>query len=42
MVILMVLALGVALAWPVVGYWALLLLLLARPVRLLLDRFDAR
>lgn len=42
MVILMVVALAVALLWPTVGYWALLLLLLAHPVKLLLDRFDAR
>lgn len=42
MVILMIVALAVALLWPAIGYWALLLLLVARPVKLLLDRFDAR
>lgn len=41
MVILMVVALGVALAWPAVGYWALLLLLASRPVQLLLARLGA-
>jgi uncharacterized membrane protein len=42
MVILMVVALAVALAWPVIGYWALLLLLLSHPVKVLLDRADNR
>lgn len=38
MVILMAAALVLALLWPSIGYWALLLLLLARPMKLLIDR----
>ena len=42
MVILMTASLVVALVWPDVGYWALLLLLLSRPVRAALGRLDRR
>lgn len=42
LVILMALALGVSMAWPVVGYWSLFLMFFSHPVKLLLDRADAR
>jgi uncharacterized membrane protein len=42
MTILMAASLAVALVWPGLGYWTLLLLLLARPVRVALEWLVAR